>query len=59
MDRWMFMVRRTNREFGDGIVGVNAMAFAGLLLARNADFVNVIENVGPLYVLENVTASYS
>lgn len=53
--RWMLLVPRTQAEI-DGIP-VNALGFAGSLLARTAAHLEVLRTLGPLAVLHKVTGA--
>ncbi len=50
--RWMLFVPRAVERHGS--ISVNALGFAGSLLARDEDELEVIRNRGPLRILEAV-----
>ncbi len=52
---WMLLVKRSTEFFGT--ISVNALGFAGALLARNNQEMKLIEDSGPMAVLKHTAAS--
>jgi len=53
---WMFLVPRS-REFFNSI-SINSLGFAGALLVRNGEQMNVLKKLGPMTALKSVTLPY-
>lgn len=53
--RWLLIVPRSQEHFGS--ISVNALGFAGALLVRNQQQMQVLKDQGPLAVLKSVSIS--
>lgn len=53
--RWLLIVPRSQEHFGS--ISVNALGFAGALLVRNQQQMQVLKDQGPLAVLKSVAIS--
>jgi sulfate adenylyltransferase (ADP) / ATP adenylyltransferase len=53
--QWMFVVARSREHFGP--ISINSLGFVGSLLVRNGDELKLLEDAGPMAVLEGVVAS--
>jgi ATP adenylyltransferase len=51
--RWMLLVPRTRESFES--VSLNALAFAGALLVRNQQEMDLLKSCGPMQALRHVT----
>ncbi len=49
---WMLIVPRSHEDFDS--ISVNSLGFAGALLVRNEEQMQVIKNKGPMTILQNV-----
>lgn len=52
---WMLIVPRSQEDFQS--IGINSLGFAGALLVRNAQQMNILKEYGPLTLLKNVAQS--
>jgi ATP adenylyltransferase len=53
-DRWMMLVPRTRETFES--ISLNALAFAGALLVRNRQELDMLVDCGPMHALRHVTS---
>lgn len=49
---WMLVVPRSHEEFES--ISINSLGFAGALLVRNAEQLQLVKNIGPMNILKNV-----
>jgi ATP adenylyltransferase len=50
--KWMLIVPRSQEHFQS--IAVNSLGFAGALLVRNEQQMQMLKNVGPMNILKNV-----
>ncbi|MBD2292069.1 phosphorylase [Anabaena sphaerica FACHB-251] len=50
---WMLIVPRSHEEFES--ISINSLGFAGALLVRNTEQLQLLKNIGPMNILKNVT----
>jgi ATP adenylyltransferase len=54
---WMLIVPRSQEEFKS--ISINSLGFAGALLVRNFEQMELVKNIGPMNILKNVGLGFS
>lgn len=54
---WLLIIARSQAEFQ--AIGINSLGFAGTFFVRNTEELNLLKQLTPLKILENVSHSYS
>ncbi|WP_353932093.1 DUF4922 domain-containing protein [Okeanomitos corallinicola TIOX110] len=54
---WMLIVPRSQEEFES--ISINSLGFAGALLVRNSQQMQLVKDIGPMNILKNVALGFS